>query len=131
MRKIVYVLTTTILLSQSVAVLASRIDYARLSAQVESKNGVEVIPELPQKSSVVMEVTVQPIVPGPGFGEAVSESAKLNGREFGMAVSEAARLGEVTPPPASAISAVPIPAAAWLFGTALLGLAGVSRRKKA
>lgn len=28
-------------------------------------------------------------------------------------------------------SVVPIPAAAWLFGTALFGLAGVSRRKKA
>jgi hypothetical protein len=27
-------------------------------------------------------------------------------------------------------SAVPIPAAAWLFGTAILGMAGVARRKK-
>jgi hypothetical protein len=31
-----------------------------------------------------------------------------------------------TPPPA-----VPLPAAAWLFGSALLGLVGVARRKKA
>ena len=29
------------------------------------------------------------------------------------------------------ISAVPVPAAAWLFGSGLLGLAGISRRKKA
>ena len=29
------------------------------------------------------------------------------------------------------VSAVPIPAAAWLFGSGLLGLVGVSRRKKA
>ena len=30
----------------------------------------------------------------------------------------------------SAVSAVPVPAAAWLFGSGLLGLAGVARRKK-
>ena len=29
------------------------------------------------------------------------------------------------------VSAVPVPAAAWLFGTGLLGLIGVARRKKA
>ena len=29
------------------------------------------------------------------------------------------------------VSAVPVPAAAWLFGSALLGLAGVSRKRKA
>jgi hypothetical protein len=28
-------------------------------------------------------------------------------------------------------AAVPIPAAAWLFGSGLLGLAGMARRKKA
>jgi hypothetical protein len=31
----------------------------------------------------------------------------------------------------AAPSAVPVPAAAWLFGSALLGLAGVSRKRKA
>jgi len=31
----------------------------------------------------------------------------------------------------AAISAVPLPATAWLFGTGLLGLIGMSRRKKA
>ena len=31
----------------------------------------------------------------------------------------------------SALSAVPVPAAAWLFGSGLLGLAGMARRKKA
>jgi hypothetical protein len=29
------------------------------------------------------------------------------------------------------VSAVPIPAAFWLFGSGLLGLVGISRRKKA
>lgn len=33
--------------------------------------------------------------------------------------------------PGSSVSAVPVPAAAWLFGSALLGFVGVSRRKKA
>jgi hypothetical protein len=32
---------------------------------------------------------------------------------------------------ASAVAAVPVPAAAWLFGSGLLGLVGVARRKKA
>jgi len=32
---------------------------------------------------------------------------------------------------AAAVSAVPVPAAAWLFGSGLLGLAGVARRKSA
>lgn len=31
----------------------------------------------------------------------------------------------------TAISAVPVPAAAWLFGSGLMGLVGVARRKKA
>ncbi|TGD71959.1 VPLPA-CTERM sorting domain-containing protein [Mangrovimicrobium sediminis] len=29
------------------------------------------------------------------------------------------------------VSAVPVPAAVWLFGSALLGLTGVTRRRKA
>jgi hypothetical protein len=29
------------------------------------------------------------------------------------------------------VSAVPIPAAAWLFGSGLIGLAGLKRRQKA
>jgi hypothetical protein len=29
-----------------------------------------------------------------------------------------------------AVAAVPVPAAAWLFGSALLGLVGVGRRRK-
>jgi hypothetical protein len=30
----------------------------------------------------------------------------------------------------NAVSAVPVPAAVWLFGSGLLGLVGISRRKK-
>ena len=32
--------------------------------------------------------------------------------------------------PVSAVSAVPVPAAVWLFGTALIGFVGMSRRRK-
>jgi hypothetical protein len=31
----------------------------------------------------------------------------------------------------AAPSAVPVPAAAWLFGSALVGLAGIGRKRKA
>ncbi len=71
-------------------------------------------------------VNSQPISPGPGFGQAISEAAKRDGREFGAVVSRAARSGEVVPPP---VAAVPLPAAAWLFGTAMVGLAVVSRKR--
>jgi len=40
--------------------------------------------------------------------------------------SEFALAGALNPPPA----AVPVPAAVWLFGSGLLGLVGVARRKK-
>jgi len=36
-----------------------------------------------------------------------------------------------TPLDGSTVSAIPIPAAAWLFGSGLLGLIGVARRRKA
>jgi hypothetical protein len=32
--------------------------------------------------------------------------------------------------PLVGVSAIPVPAAAWLFGSGLLGLIGVARRKK-
>jgi hypothetical protein len=34
-------------------------------------------------------------------------------------------------PTSLSITAVPVPAAAWMFGSALLGLIGVNRRKSA
>jgi hypothetical protein len=38
--------------------------------------------------------------------------------------------GLITITTTSSLSAIPLPAAAWLFGSALLGLAGVSRKRK-
>jgi hypothetical protein len=38
-------------------------------------------------------------------------------------------LGDVSYTLAAAASAVPIPGALWLFGSGLLGLIGISRRK--
>ncbi len=34
-----------------------------------------------------------------------------------------------TPPSPKTLPAVPVPAAAWLFGSALLGLVGIKRKK--
>ena len=39
--------------------------------------------------------------------------------------------GDVAPPPVTLPPEVPLPAAAWLFGSGLIGLIGVARRKKA
>lgn len=44
--------------------------------------------------------------------------------QFGLQVSQYAAL-----PSGSAVSPVPVPAAAWLFGSGLVGMAGVIRRK--
>ena len=52
-------------------------------------------------------------------GELVISTNTLNSGVYGMAVIS----GEV--------SMVPVPAAVWLFGSGLLGLVGVARRKKA
>lgn len=40
-------------------------------------------------------------------------------------------LDGIQPTPSNWVTGVPIPAAAWLFGSALIGLAGIARKKKA
>ena len=49
----------------------------------------------------------------------------LNGNLLGILINDPSAEGRVT----FGISAVPVPAAAWLFGSALLGFFGFSRRK--
>ena len=65
---------------------------------------------------------------GREFGQAVSEAARNGGANFGQQVSENAQAGNLPRPPASV---VPLPASAWLFGSAILAVIGVARRKKA
>jgi len=50
-------------------------------------------------------------------------AARVAGFDYSGSVSSAFFYGDK-------VSQVPVPAAAWLFGTGLLGLAGVARRKK-
>jgi hypothetical protein len=77
---------------------------------------------------------------GPAQGSAVAgPQFPANGlnqqREFfrNWVISQVERRGPVTqvPPEPVPPSAVPLPAAAWLFGSALVALAGIARRKRA
>jgi len=52
----------------------------------------------------------------------------VNGLETGDDVTELALILANTTPGTHGVSAVPVPAAAWLFGTALLGMAGIRRK---
>lgn len=59
----------------------------------------------------------------------IKVTGQLNNASFttgGYNLSVTASNAPITPP---AVGAVPVPAAAWLFGSALMGLVGVSRRK--
>jgi hypothetical protein len=49
---------------------------------------------------------------------------------FGVISVQGYALDGLTPTPSNWVAAVPIPAAAWLFGSALLGLAGLGYRRK-
>lgn len=62
-------------------------------------------------------------------GDGISGLAMIDGAFMGFNAnfSTTGATLEVNP----AVSAVPVPAAVWLFGSGLLGLVGVARRKKA
>ena len=65
-----------------------------------------------------------------GTGYDVYATADVDKQRSWSLFDDSAQTGEIhvlVEPP----SAVPIPAAAWLFGSAILGLLGVARRKKA
>lgn len=49
---------------------------------------------------------------------------------FGVISVQGYALDGLTPTPSNWVAAVPIPAAVWLFGSALLGLAGLGYRRK-
>jgi hypothetical protein len=55
-------------------------------------------------------------------GTSNDHSGDINTKEFGELYAWAVYDGDV--------SAVPVPAAAWLFGSGLIGLVGIARRKK-
>jgi hypothetical protein len=103
-------------------IVTSTLASTAYAARIDVSRGTDHLQEL--SSAGVM--TTQTLAPGPGFGEAISRSARDKGREFGSDVSRAARNKSAAPPP---VAAVPLPAAAWLFGSAMLGLAVVGRKK--
>ena len=61
-----------------------------------------------------------------GNGDGVMGIAMIDGPFAGFNAGFNANFQTVTPDP---VNPVPVPAAAWLFGSGLLGLAGVARRK--
>lgn len=75
-------------------------------------------------STVAMAVAVNV---GDVFGWYLKEAPASRGRENVNALS----IENVTFTPATSPSAVPVPAAAWLFGSALLGVAGLRRKQQA
>lgn len=67
------------------------------------------------------------------FSSLMSDSVAIVTVDFGAGVDNFAELSfsEVTLSYNNQVSNVPVPAAVWLFGSGLLGLVGVARRKKA
>ena len=64
---------------------------------------------------------------------ALEEDGVFSGLLFVFAPFEAFDIDWVwgSDAPRVGVSAIPIPAAAWLFGSGLLGMIGIARRKKA
>lgn len=60
----------------------------------------------------------------------IDESNPIDGQPFVAAFSNAEWMVDPNTGTVSYVSAVPVPAAVWLFGSGLLGLVGISRRRK-
>jgi hypothetical protein len=67
----------------------------------------------------------------PTFNAFIPIALTFNADGTGSVFADAGALGTASGPLDWTITAVPVPAAAWLFGSALLGLAGIKRRKLA
>jgi len=72
--------------------------------------------------------TIELITFSPTFGINIPITLTFNGDGTGDVLA-ASLLGNASGP--FTVAAVPVPAAAWLFGSALLGLVGIKRRKLA
>jgi hypothetical protein len=59
----------------------------------------------------------------------ISNSSDLDSLDCAITLVTAAEIAGDTIP--DSVPAVPVPAAVWLFGTALIGLVGFSKRRKA
>lgn len=73
----------------------------------------------------------------PGRGDALSpfgfwsSSNRITSIEFSNSLNDGFYIDNVSLSPLSSAPVVPVPAAVWLFATALIGLAGFSKRSKA
>ena len=67
----------------------------------------------------------------PTFNVNIPIAISINGDGTGSVLADAGALGTASGPLTYTTSAVPVPAAAWLFGSGLIGLAGIGRSRKA
>ena len=105
-----------------------------LSGNQMSRGGVVVIPDLGSATPYadLLDYTNFPdFTPqGPAPMAATSSSLGLTDGPF-VGLRVLIDIGSGNSMTVASISTVPIPAAAWLFGSGLLGLVGIARRKKA
>lgn len=81
------------------------------------------------ESNLLDATTLQDVWTGMGVGTAGAPDNTASVRFIALALNASGGAGFFDDISANQVSAVPVPAAVWLFGSGLLGLVGVARRK--